>query len=1386
MKRRILSLLLVCIMVLGILPVSAFATDGEDTPNAIVTVMDPVTLTKADHQYICWPSGDNNVDRPLEIVMNFKAQDNAEDEDIANHPYAKWLVDFYLTIGGLTGDSIVADNCYLAGNYGSFGWIVIPTDGLEIEEGVSYPVVSGYDATLNYKDICTSVKDFTAAIHIDEAILDANPDMTVTLELKMTDPNNAENVITIGKPAVYTATELTYKESTEGSAPSTDTPDFSIDISDNIVIEGIADGALVVSELQNNTALKEEGYNPLAGNVKGSDGEVIKDFKVALSYINMGDALKIKYVVEPLDGENNKVDTLTTPITFRLPIPDSIYNAGIRAVTVTHDDEPMEGTYTIFGNEGGYYIEVTSATFSEFAVEAVVAQIKDGEAYTTLADAIANAEPDDEIVLLANVSEDVTINKNLTISGAKYNYTGKMTVYGNVNVTIEDVNFIKGYIDDPDNSHGYLTVKNCDFDGVDKSIGYAISVRGGDELVIENCTAKNYKTGMLYVPSAVAEISIKDVTALNVSAAFNITYSGDATFENVAFENVTYGIHFQIYGSRTYTVKNSDLSGATNPFWFWDKSNKTAKVTVVFEGENTVPTFQSLDLSEKSGELKMAAGATLIAPEDLVITAVDADNYEVKYENGKYVAVELPKAAEIVGKGKYETLQVAIDAAESGDTVKLIKGINIEEVTPSTLDGSYNSYAVVEGKNITIDLNGKTISGAYTDTSKMLVGVFSTDKGGHLTLTGNGTVDITATGTVYSLFSNYNPGCSITINGGTYKLDKASNCLIHTAATAHEGEGDEGVVINGGSFHLGNVGANGKAGNYGPWLINANGNGERHAWVTGGTFNADINHQYWIHEVQLPATKAVKDNGDGTWTVVDAQAYIAEMHDGYEHQVGYTTLAEAIEAAKNGETVTLLEDINLTDNQYVKKQITIDLGGKKLSSTGVRTLVAYGSNGVLTVQNGTVSSDTSGTLTATYNGKLILGNNLTVNSTGNFGVYINRGKVEVPADTENLFVTGKSKAVGVKAHDDNVFDIMAGMYNTNPGFVANGYGVVTEQVDDKTWYKVVAPVAYINKEGKLSSAAKLQDAIDNALDGSTITLNTDFYLYANKLTSKAKTEGTDLVNIGDYNAFFVLDKGQTLTIDLNGHNLLGYTRSAPTMVIGMFATNNNSHLTLKDSVGDALVRITSQNANVYALLTNYSEDSSITIEGGNYELDKASDCLIYSAATANEGVGNTGVIVNGGNFKLGNVGANGQSGNYGPWIFNARGQNHRHNWITGGTFNADIMHQYWIFEAQMPEDKALQKNDDGTWTVVDAVAYVTEREWSSKWYTRNVGYTTVQAALNAAEGPKDKVYYGKTYTSEQEDVYIIADTTEDYNIPETFTGTLYAKDGTKIHTSSAQ
>ena len=199
MTKRLLSAVVALLLIMAMVPASAMAEETKTAPNAIVTAMDPVTL--AGGSYIIWPSGDGSVERSMDVVVNFEAEDTLE-QCIAGG-YKDWKVDFYLTVSNTANGSIVTDNCYLAGEYGTFGWVVIPADGIELTDGVANPVVAAYDANITYKQICESVKKFTAAIHVDDALWEANPDMEIKLQLIMTNPENADDTLKIGEDIIY-------------------------------------------------------------------------------------------------------------------------------------------------------------------------------------------------------------------------------------------------------------------------------------------------------------------------------------------------------------------------------------------------------------------------------------------------------------------------------------------------------------------------------------------------------------------------------------------------------------------------------------------------------------------------------------------------------------------------------------------------------------------------------------------------------------------------------------------------------------------------------------------------------------------------------------------------------------------------------------------------------------------------------------------------------------------------------------------------------------------------------------------------------------------------------------------------------------------------------
>ncbi len=114
--------------------------------------------------------------------------------------YGDWYVDYVLTIEGLSQESVVfnADNenadGYLAGQYDAFGpnWLPVPFEDVTVKNGESFYIMetaaklmnsSGLRFTL--EEIATIVVDFDCGVYFTPEFLEANPNMKVTLELKV-------------------------------------------------------------------------------------------------------------------------------------------------------------------------------------------------------------------------------------------------------------------------------------------------------------------------------------------------------------------------------------------------------------------------------------------------------------------------------------------------------------------------------------------------------------------------------------------------------------------------------------------------------------------------------------------------------------------------------------------------------------------------------------------------------------------------------------------------------------------------------------------------------------------------------------------------------------------------------------------------------------------------------------------------------------------------------------------------------------------------------------------------------------------------------------------------------------------------------------------------
>ena len=578
--------------------------------------------------------------------------------------------------------------------------------------------------------------------------------------------------------------------------------------------------------------------------------------------------------------------------------------------------------------------------------------------FATLADAIAAVKNGETIVLVKDCDETVTIgqknNVKFTIDGDGKTYTGKMTVNKRATtaaLTIKNVNFVSNVnnrqIVTIDNAN-YVTIDGCSFTGNGTGYGIKLENANNNNIVVKNSTASKL-FDFVYASKGVANFTAENIVVTDVTNGFQIASGKNLVFRNVNVTATVEGLAFGNSQASKATLENCVVK-AERPFRFVSQ-NSTNAFTVTLEGENDF-------VSSTGGKALIVESSK--APIKFVVN--DADSDYMTNSDGLVA---------MVGNKYFNNLQKAVDAAADGDTVTVLSDFELTWDGVTKIDNYYAAYVCVAGKAVTIDLNGKKLTGD-TDAMNgtMLFAAFASDEGGALTLedsVGGASVKVTGAAKAYCLLMGYETGCKLTVKGGAYELVNASDSLVFAGAAS------DIVAVSGGTFTLGNVGT---GANQSPWIFNANGKNANSVYVTGGTFNADVNHQYYAHEVRIPETLACKLNGNGTWTIVPAVAYVTEVFNDGSKNVGYATFADAVAAAdkQNGGTVTIFAG-TYTENLNVNKAVTVvgetDENGNNLVNFTGKVSVSSGA----TVKNLNVNN----TKTGTYDCALsVNGNNIVI------------------------------------------------------------------------------------------------------------------------------------------------------------------------------------------------------------------------------------------------------------------------------------------------------------------------------------------------------------------------------------------------------------------------
>ena len=584
--------------------------------------------------------------------------------------------------------------------------------------------------------------------------------------------------------------------------------------------------------------------------------------------VNYGNADGKKATVAITGGTiNGELDTRSyDPKTNKLTSISDATKATIEVTAGTFAKDPtkylVEGSTVKTNSDGTFgvekaYLATVGKTSYYTMEEAFKAQTASGEPVVMLRDYTTGSP-----------FNSGTINRTVDLNGYTWTCTGT------------DTNSAAFEINNPDVT---LTVKNGKIVS-SQLVGLIPSAMGG--------TIKYDNAGLVF----------EDVV-MTTTAHSGIETNGNNTNDTVTLKNSTlnvpngYGIYFPSSG--TLTIDNSTINAKTMGVQVCAGSlsiNAGSAITVIgdavpkTENDGAIQDGAAISIVNRTGykglgDVTVTGGKFTAKAGNKAIKAYDwANKTETEFTAAEKVAVSggtfssavpeglcatgyIPVAngdgthtvkegvyAAQIGDVKYETLQAAINAANAGDTVKLLRDINTPDI----------SYMI--SKSLTIDLNGMTVTGSGYDA------VFQIDNADAKVVIKNGkvvAVEQSGSAGKYTMaIWASKAGCEVTLEG----LD-VSQKITHTDDPQMDMIYASGgtITINSGNFVSGTP----------AWTLNCNDtsykNGTAKIIVTGGTFVGfdPANNMAEGENTNFVAAGYVsRMDEDGSYTVVPEDAKI--------------------------------------------------------------------------------------------------------------------------------------------------------------------------------------------------------------------------------------------------------------------------------------------------------------------------------------------------------------------------------------------------------------------------------------------------------------------------------------------------------------------------------
>ena len=617
-----------------------------------------------------------------------------------------------------------------------------------------------------------------------------------------------------------------------------------------------------------------------------------------------------------------------------------------------------------------------------------------GTQYETVQEILDNME-EGEITLLDSVTEDLTVYAATTI------HMNGHSITGNIDAT-DSLTLNGGTVDGTVKVDGGTLNMTAPSDA-------AAAIDGGLNVVSGSASVSGAKVGVkgtlyfdgtdMLISGAVKAVELDSAAKPAAKTLYgSATVNGDTAAE-AGFDTDTYKVGGEIakkltnkqVGSTTPAAPSLTLTETSKSL----TAGKTAVFTANYTGTDTLNAYVQgsavngyFTISQKNNgdgtytvsvkiDEETPGGTYTLFVHELGNTSVQA--------SATITVTGLPDAAEVNGK-QYKSLPAALNAAQDGDTVKLLANHVTDADALNALGENftfeqYASIVPVVTKTLTLDLNHKTVdylevgfSETNEETQKK-----ETLATGNLTVTGEaaygrisnlmfmaGALDIrsgeiggsgcagllcdansgsvtVSNGTVYGL--TVLEGASVTVNGGS---KHAGEWVVASGATLNITDGTFGdvqftrngtIAISGGTFKS----IKSYIAEELQPLMSLLDTQKVHAFYKGddvqdgnATELADVTVKEHTHAMvnnkcacglsctHKNAEGASTIGKDGKCTVCGTQ-FAAGIGETY-----YTDVPSALDAAADDQTVKLLANEMLPSDTYVSKILTLDLNGHSL------------------------------------------------------------------------------------------------------------------------------------------------------------------------------------------------------------------------------------------------------------------------------------------------------------------------------------------------------------------------------------------------------------------------------------------------------------------------